>query len=635
MKIAIIIDQYDNENNGTTVSAARFVKHLRLRGHEVCIVSTGKPAPDKFVVPERNFGIFEPFIRSQGMTLAQPDKKNIKKALQDADIVHMYLPFKLSIVARKIAKQMKIPHVAAFHCQPENITYNIKMKYLTPLSYFIYFWFHNRFYRYIRHIHCPSTFIAEQLKRHGYKSKMHIISNGVDTIFKPIPIDKPEEWQDRFVILMVGRLSEEKRQDLIIRATLRSKYCDRIQLVFLGKGPRQKYYMRVSKKLPNPPIFKYIDNKNELVELYNQCNLYVHASEVEIESIACIEAISCGLIPIIADSKKSAAKQFALDERSIFKNKSIKDLCNKMEYWIEHPEEIQKSRVRYLKRASEFTIEKSIEKMEYLYNDVIREQALKRRERSDLNEHVIDMPTPFVYEVDENFSFVNRNIFFRLSSTLLFYFIVVPLLSMVSRLFFGLKISGKKNLRYLKGGAITVTNHIHYLDSPVVACTLFPRKPFFTSLKSNFEIPVIRWLIRILGGIPIPESPKSLHAFMESMRYELQKGRIVHFYPEVSLRLWHKELRPFKNGAFYLALKSNRPVLPMVFKFREPSKLISKVRKKPLITLVIGKPVYPDPMLTGSHKQRVVELRDMVQKKMHAMLSEAEEEIKNTARLAN
>ena len=64
----------------------------------------------------------------------------------------------------------------------------------------------------------------------------------------------------------------------------------------------------------------------------------MHASEVEIECIACIEAISCGLIPVIADSDKSAAKQFALDEQSLFKNKNIKDLLKKIEYWIKHPD---------------------------------------------------------------------------------------------------------------------------------------------------------------------------------------------------------------------------------------------------------------------------------------------------------
>ena len=48
----------------------------------------------------------------------------------------------------------------------------------------------------------------------------------------------------------------------------------------------------------------------------------------------------------------------------------------------------------------------------------------------------------------------------------------------------------------LKSGAITVANHVHILDGPMVACMLFPRKAYMASLKTNFEIPFIRWLVR-------------------------------------------------------------------------------------------------------------------------------------------
>ena len=41
MKILIVIDQFDNSNNGTTISARRFAKDLQDRGNEVYIVSTG------------------------------------------------------------------------------------------------------------------------------------------------------------------------------------------------------------------------------------------------------------------------------------------------------------------------------------------------------------------------------------------------------------------------------------------------------------------------------------------------------------------------------------------------------------------------------------------------------------------
>lgn len=35
MKILLVMDQYENANNGTTISARRFAEGLRKRGHDV------------------------------------------------------------------------------------------------------------------------------------------------------------------------------------------------------------------------------------------------------------------------------------------------------------------------------------------------------------------------------------------------------------------------------------------------------------------------------------------------------------------------------------------------------------------------------------------------------------------------
>ena len=50
MKILIVIDQFDDANNGTTISAKRFAEGLINLGHEVYIVSTGEPRENKYVV---------------------------------------------------------------------------------------------------------------------------------------------------------------------------------------------------------------------------------------------------------------------------------------------------------------------------------------------------------------------------------------------------------------------------------------------------------------------------------------------------------------------------------------------------------------------------------------------------------
>ena len=51
MKIVLVIDQFDDSNNGTTVTARRFAGQLRRRGHEVVILAGGAPCEGKICAP--------------------------------------------------------------------------------------------------------------------------------------------------------------------------------------------------------------------------------------------------------------------------------------------------------------------------------------------------------------------------------------------------------------------------------------------------------------------------------------------------------------------------------------------------------------------------------------------------------
>ena len=339
MKILIVIDQYDGANNGTTISARRFVKYLRKNGNTVKVLSTGEKEVDKYVLKEvKLIPIAKQIIKSQGMTFAKADKEILEKAIKEADIVHFYMPFKLSIEGMKIAQKLNKPMTAAFHVQPENITSTLKLGRNEPINNKIYELFRDKFYNNFTHIHCPSKFIAKQLKEHGYTAKLHVISNGIEKDFKYNKMEKPEEYKDKIIITMVGRLSEEKRQDLLIEAVKKSKYSEKIQLIFAGKGPKKRGYVKLGKELKNEPIFEFYKKEN-LKEVLSYTDIYVHTADAEIEAISCIEAFATGLVPIIANSNKSATTQFAIDERSLFEAGNSNDLANKIDYWLDNEQE--------------------------------------------------------------------------------------------------------------------------------------------------------------------------------------------------------------------------------------------------------------------------------------------------------
>lgn len=128
MKILLVIDQYDRGNNGTTMTAQRLAQTLNAHGHEVRVVSTGNSGNGKYLVKEYFLPpIVHHIVTKQGMVFAKPDEEVLKEAIGWADLVHFLLPFWLGIRGLHIAQEMGVPHTAAFHVQPENITYTLHL----------------------------------------------------------------------------------------------------------------------------------------------------------------------------------------------------------------------------------------------------------------------------------------------------------------------------------------------------------------------------------------------------------------------------------------------------------------------------------------------------------------------------
>ena len=381
MKILLVIDTYDTNNNGTSISAQRFAAVLREHGNEVRILTTGEPAPDKFVLKEFKVPLFNDLIHSHGFQFAQVDLDIIREAVEWADIVHCMMPFALETATKLIADQMHKPSTAAFHIQPENLTSSIGLGKAEWLNDRFYYTFRFLLYQHFNHIHVPSQFMANELIKRGYKAKIHVISNGIDPDFITAGQRKLSNSDgghtslsdgSLITIVMVGRLSGEKRQDVIINAVPFSKYADRIQLVFAGKGPKYDEYVELGKQLKNPPQFVFL-SKPELIDLLLHTDLYVHASDMESEAISCIEAFATGLVPVIANSEDSATPQFALDGRSLFAPGRPKDLARAIDWWFDHPDEKAKMEREYAEAAKNYDIDPSVRLCEQMFREAIEE----------------------------------------------------------------------------------------------------------------------------------------------------------------------------------------------------------------------------------------------------------------------
>lgn len=385
MIITIVSDVFGEENNGTVIATMNLIRHLKKQGHTVrilCADQSKKHEENFYVVPNANFGkVLNAYVHKVGVTLAKPDETIIKKALDGADLVHVMIPLSLGIATTKIAHEMGIPLTAGFHMQAENLTSYLKLNKIKPINKFVYKYIWKHVYQYIDGIHYPTKFIRDMFEKNIKKSTPgYVISNGVHDYVKPKAVPKPIELKDKFVILTTGRYAREKSQDTLIKAIALSNHKDQIQLILGGQGVKEKYYKKLAKKLPVQPIFKFF-TRTDIIDVLNYSDMYVHPAEVELEGIACLEAVACGKLVVVSDSKLSATKDFAIDEKCIFKCRKPRDLARVIDYWFEHPEDRKAYEKKYLEASKVFNQDECMKQMENMMVEVVNEKRKSREEK--------------------------------------------------------------------------------------------------------------------------------------------------------------------------------------------------------------------------------------------------------------
>ena len=368
MIITVVCDVYGAENNGTVIAAKNLINSLKEKGHTVrvlCADATSAGQEGFYVCPTLNFGkVLNNYVRKVGVELAKPVKDIIVDALTGADVVHIMVPLALGLAAMKVAREMDLPVTAGFHMQAQNLTWYVKLNNDKVANRMVYKYIYNHLYKYVDAIHYPTQFIRNKFESEIKKTTPgFVISNGVHSYVRRRKTARPAEWGDKYVILSTGRYAREKCQDTLIKAIKYSKYKDNILLVLGGTGPKENYYRKLAKKLKINAQFNFF-SRTEIIDVLNACDMYVHPAQFELEGISCTEAITCGKLTIVSDSKESATKGFAVDDRCIFKCRKPKDLARVIDYWIDNPKEAKIVADKYLNSACSFRQSDCMDQME-------------------------------------------------------------------------------------------------------------------------------------------------------------------------------------------------------------------------------------------------------------------------------
>ncbi len=247
---------------------------------------------------------------------------------------------------------------------------------------------------------------------------------------------------------------------------------------------------------------------------------------------------------------------------------------------------------------------------------LVKENVEKRMQNE--NDDVIYMYEPLELNIDEQYQYIKEGKIFSFFSNLLYYIIAFPVLTILNKIIYGLKIEGKENIKNLQTGAISVSNHVLILDCTMIGLAFGFKKIYFTTRKGSFEIPFVRKLIKLLRAVPIPTEISNKKFFVKQLDEALKNGRIIHFYPEKALWPYYEKIRNFKSGAFDFAIRNNVPVIPIVITFRKPKGIRKIFKSKNDVTVKILEPI--------TYKNKNENKKDSVEKlkeQVHQVMQES------------
>jgi 1-acyl-sn-glycerol-3-phosphate acyltransferase len=234
-----------------------------------------------------------------------------------------------------------------------------------------------------------------------------------------------------------------------------------------------------------------------------------------------------------------------------------------------------------------------------------------------------DIPEERIFEIKHNtkkidFSRPYKLIYFDLWFELLIFlpFFLAVVLTTFCAVFFSLRVVGRKNLKIgRRTGCITISNHCHYFDTVFASYVFYPRRLYISVVQRNFEVPVVRRILRILRAFPIPASLGGFKTITGSIGEALRRRHSVHFLPEGELVHLSQTIHRFRLGGFYQSYIHQVPLIPMVYiqkrrRFRGKEMRPNWIR----MTLVVGEPIYPPPKQADTTRFPKQELDEMAER---------------------
>ena len=323
LRVMIVTDQYEPMVGGVPTVTRDLARGLAGRGHAVAVIAPSETRRGGHVVDGPGAGIAVdyrgavawPWYEGQRLGMLSPARAGELISAFAPDVVHVHSPLTLGVAASSAARRRHVPVVYTNHYLPLNVwpaSVRAPEGSAGPAARArdaAFYAFLGRFANRCDLVTAPTVTALRLLRGHGLRSPSEAVSNGVDLEwFAPGPPD--EALRSRYglparrpVILSVGRLSPEKRADVLIAAVARIGGADgeRPVLVLAGAGPDEQRLRSLARHYgaADRVVFTGFVPDADLPALYRAADVFAIASQAELQSLVTMAAMASGL-PVVA-----------------------------------------------------------------------------------------------------------------------------------------------------------------------------------------------------------------------------------------------------------------------------------------------------------------------------------------------
>jgi phosphatidylinositol alpha 1,6-mannosyltransferase len=314
MRIMIVTDQYPPMVGGVPTVTQGLAVDFANRGDHVWVVAPSYGQRDVHRLEHKvhvyRFSSFEwPTYEDLRIPFLPilPFRRLLKKV--DPDIIHIHSPIVLGNIAQIVAGSLRKPVIVTNHYLPINLSRSLSSdplfgKTFMTVTYSYLVHFCNR----CEYVTAPTMTALNLLYEHGLRAPAQAISNGIDLKkFSPGDRDKRLRQhfklpQDRPLILSVNRLSQEKRIDVLIDAAAKMTQDAHIAIASTGPAEADLRAKVEELNLKDKVSFLGFIHDTNLAPLYRLADVFAIPSEAELQSLATMEAMACGLPVVAADA---------------------------------------------------------------------------------------------------------------------------------------------------------------------------------------------------------------------------------------------------------------------------------------------------------------------------------------------